>query len=147
VELLRDGRGDTYWQSDGAQPHVVELAFQRRVALSALAVALDFRLDESYTPARLSVRAGSRWSDLVEVTAADLAEPQGWVTIPLAAPGGGPVRARLLQLVVVSNHQNGRDTHVRQVRAFGPRDAGARAAAGGALELATGQFRVFATVR
>lgn len=23
VELLRDGRSDTYWQSDGVQPHLV----------------------------------------------------------------------------------------------------------------------------
>ena len=31
VELLRDGRTDTYWQSDGLQPHLVNLQFQRRV--------------------------------------------------------------------------------------------------------------------
>lgn len=32
VELLRDGRDDTYWQSDGAQPHLVNVAFQKKVA-------------------------------------------------------------------------------------------------------------------
>ena len=26
-----------------------------------------------------------------------------------------------MQLAVLSNHQNGRDTHIRQVRIFGPR--------------------------
>ena len=31
VELLRDGREDTYWQSDGAQPHLVNIQFQRKV--------------------------------------------------------------------------------------------------------------------
>lgn len=31
VELLRDNREDTYWQSDGVQPHVVNIQFQRKV--------------------------------------------------------------------------------------------------------------------
>lgn len=31
VELLRDGREDTYWQSDGAQPHLVNVQFQKKV--------------------------------------------------------------------------------------------------------------------
>lgn len=32
VELLRDGRDDTYWQSDGSQPHLVNIQFQKKVA-------------------------------------------------------------------------------------------------------------------
>ncbi len=31
VELLRDGRDDTYWQSDGTQPHLVNIQFQRKM--------------------------------------------------------------------------------------------------------------------
>lgn len=31
VELLRDGREDTYWQSDGTQPHLVNVQFQKKV--------------------------------------------------------------------------------------------------------------------
>lgn len=31
-----------------------------------------------------------------------------------------PVRAYVLQIAILSNHQNGRDTHVRQVKLFGP---------------------------
>lgn len=34
VELLRDGRDDTYWQSDGAQPHLVNIAFQKKVGMA-----------------------------------------------------------------------------------------------------------------
>jgi Anaphase-promoting complex, subunit 10 (APC10) len=33
VEALRDGKDDTYWQSDGAQPHLVNIQFQRKVHL------------------------------------------------------------------------------------------------------------------
>jgi anaphase-promoting complex subunit 10 len=31
VELLRDGNKDTYWQSDGTQPHMVDIQFQKKV--------------------------------------------------------------------------------------------------------------------
>jgi hypothetical protein len=34
VELLRDGRDDTYWQSDGTQPHLVNIQFQKKVHVS-----------------------------------------------------------------------------------------------------------------
>ena len=31
VELLRDDRDDTYWQSDGMQPHLINIHFQKKV--------------------------------------------------------------------------------------------------------------------
>lgn len=31
VDLLRDGRTDTYWQSDGNPPHLINIMFQRKV--------------------------------------------------------------------------------------------------------------------
>jgi len=40
------------------------------------------------------------------------------------------LRAFMLQIAVLSNHQNGRDTHVRKVKVFGPRQDGTRAMAG-----------------
>jgi anaphase-promoting complex subunit 10 len=110
VEALRDGKDDTYWQSDGAQPHLVNIQFQRKVhlssnaaaapagvtgrtarrlcgliasfhidrdialfdapiqiRLSAIALLLDFKLDESYTPSKIAIRAGTTHADLKEV--------------------------------------------------------------------------------
>ena len=32
VELLRDGKEDTYWQSDGPQPHHINVQFQKKVS-------------------------------------------------------------------------------------------------------------------
>ena len=81
--MLRDGRDDTYWQSDGPQPHIVTLEFQRLVLLSGLALFVDFKLDESYTPHKISVRAGTRARDMKEIKMVELVEPQGWVLIPL----------------------------------------------------------------
>lgn len=87
--MLRDGRNDTYWQSDGSQPHVVTLEFQRLVLLSGLALYVDFKLDESYTPQRISVRAGTRRNDIKEIRKVDLVDPTGWVLIPLTHPDTG----------------------------------------------------------
>jgi hypothetical protein len=76
-------------RSDGAQPHVVNIAFQRKVELlvrltqnterfvssmlcvsdnkpntQELSVYVDFKLDESYTPKTISVRAGNSIQDM-----------------------------------------------------------------------------------
>jgi anaphase-promoting complex subunit 10 len=47
---------------------------------------------------------------------------------------------------VLSNHQNGRDTHIRQVKIFGPRTSPA-AMVGHGMEFTTTEFGQFATVR
>ena len=33
VEQLRDGRTDTYWQSDGLQPHLINVQFQKKARM------------------------------------------------------------------------------------------------------------------
>uniref|UniRef100_A0A453A0D8 DOC domain-containing protein n=1 Tax=Aegilops tauschii subsp. strangulata TaxID=200361 RepID=A0A453A0D8_AEGTS len=98
VASLRDDSLDTYWQSDGAQPHLVNIQFQKKVQLQvsrrAAAAAsarfgldgwrvifffllnllfggiqlvvlyVDFKLDESYTPSKISIRAGDGFHNL-----------------------------------------------------------------------------------
>ena len=47
VEQIRDQSTDTYWQSDGvSQPHLIQVHFARRVAISHICLYLDFNLDE-----------------------------------------------------------------------------------------------------
>jgi anaphase-promoting complex subunit 10 len=53
-----------------------------------VALLLDFKLDESYTPSKVAVRAGTTVHDLRELQAVELEEPAGWVDIPLRLPGG-----------------------------------------------------------
>ena len=43
----------------------------------------DYKLDESYTPQHISVRAGTTFHDIQEVYSMELEEPTGWVKIPL----------------------------------------------------------------
>lgn len=61
-----------------------------------------------------------------------LEEPFGWVEVDLGAGGvsddgergggeaggGGCLRSWLVQVVIMGNHQNGKDTHVRGLQVF-----------------------------
>lgn len=42
VDLLRDGRSDTFWQSDGTQPHLINIQFQNKVRKSRVIFPLFF---------------------------------------------------------------------------------------------------------
>jgi len=52
VEQLRDGSLDTYWQSDGPQPHLINVQFRRKMTVSDICIYADYKADESYTPNR-----------------------------------------------------------------------------------------------
>ena len=144
IEQLLDENPDTFWQSDGGQPHLVTVSFYRKTKVSDIWLYLNYRSDESYTPQQISVRIGSSHHDLQEVQVVDLREPEGWIRIPLAVPPntknrsllrqdcasirdksfGGAfdfVRCFSIQIAVLSNHQNGRDTHIRCIKLFGPK--------------------------
>ncbi|XP_049291023.1 anaphase-promoting complex subunit 10 isoform X2 [Anopheles funestus] len=101
VDQLRDNSMETYWQSDGQLPHLVNIQFHRKTTVSQIYIYSDYKLDESYTPSRISIRCGMHFNDLQEVEVVDLCEPSGWIA-------------------VISNHQNGRDTHMRQIRIHSP---------------------------
>jgi anaphase-promoting complex subunit 10 len=136
VDQIRDGTCDTYWQSDGGQPHTIRVHFSRRVAVSHIALYLDYALDESYTPKKISVKIGMTAQDLTDSCVVDLHEPQGWCLLPLRSPPeplaestdenediykAAAPKTHLVEIAILSMHQNGRDTHVRQVQLFGPR--------------------------
>jgi len=120
VQQLRDGCIDTYWQSDGQLPHLVNVQFRRKTTVQSVAVYTDYKLDESYTPTRISIRVGTNFNDLQEIEVVELQEPTGWVEIPLKDMNEKLVRTFLLQVAVIQNHQQGRDTHLRQVKVFSP---------------------------
>lgn len=77
VEQLRDNCMDTYWQSDGQLPHLVNIQFQRKTSVNQIYIYTDYKLDESYTPSRISIRSGTHFNDLQEIEIVDLVEPTG----------------------------------------------------------------------
>ncbi|MED6111567.1 Anaphase-promoting complex subunit 10 [Stylosanthes scabra] len=123
VSCLRDDNLETYWQSDGAQPHLVNIQFQKKVRLQLIILYVDFKLDESYTPSKVSIRAGDGFHNLKEIKTVEFVKPAGWVYLSLSGtdPRETFVNTFMLQIAVLSNHLNGRDTHVRQIKVYGPR--------------------------
>uniref|UniRef100_A0A2C9JWQ3 Anaphase-promoting complex subunit 10 n=1 Tax=Biomphalaria glabrata TaxID=6526 RepID=A0A2C9JWQ3_BIOGL len=120
VEQLREESNETYWQSDGPQPHTVSIQFRGKTTLHDVCIYADYKSDESYTPNRLSIRAGNHANDLVEIEQVELSEPTGWVCIPLKDVHDKPIRTFMIQIAVLSNHQNGRDTHIRRIKVRSP---------------------------
>ena len=149
VEMLRDDDLGTFWQSDGAQPHVVNAQFQHKVEICELAMWCEYKMDESYTPSLISIRAGASCHDLREVRCVELKNPNGWVRVRLRGPDDASyLRAYFVQIAILANHQNGRDTHVRQIKIFGPRRDQARALGRSLqLDLRSPAFSQYAGVR
>ncbi|OQS04911.1 anaphase-promoting complex subunit 10 [Thraustotheca clavata] len=153
VYQLRDDNLDTYWQSDGVQPHLINIQFAKKMTVQEIAMYLDHKLDESYTPRKISIRAGSTFHDLVEIKTQTIVEPMGWITIQLMQPPSHianagsekPLRTFFLQIAVMGMHQNGRDTHIRQVKVFAPRQSHLFGA--DIPEPSSIEFSSFATIR
>lgn len=121
VQQLRDDCLDSYWQSDGPQPHLVNIQFRRKTTIQDVWIYADYKADESYTPSRISVRCGVHFNDLQEVEVVDLREPTGWLQITLKDLKDRPgINTFMVQIAVLSNHQNGRDTHMRQIKIHSP---------------------------
>ncbi|PBC25727.1 anaphase-promoting complex subunit 10 [Apis cerana] len=148
VDQLRDDITETYWQSDGQLPHLVNIQFKRKTTICDICIYTDYKLDESYTPSRISIRAGTNFNDLQEIEVMDLNEPSGWVIIPIKDINDRPIRTFMIQIAVISNHQNGRDTHMRQINVYSPtQDIFGPPASYIAGQFLTNEFLRYATVR
>ena len=115
-------------RSDGPQPHLINIQFHKKMRIHEIQVYTDFKLDESYTPSKISIRAGTTFHDLQEIHVEELNEPSGWVTIlparepaPDDAGAQTALRTHFIQVAILANHQNGRDTHIRQIKIYTPR--------------------------
>lgn len=127
-------------RSDGVQPHRMTISFVKRVEIRALRFYVDYTQDESYTPTRINWFAGTSLHDLLPFGTSQLVNPAGWIEVPLTGAGGGEdgnsLMAHVLQMQIVENHQNGKDTHIRGVKIYGFDD---QLRAAGATGLSVGQ--------
>ncbi|KAI0270800.1 anaphase-promoting complex subunit 10 [Russula aff. rugulosa BPL654] len=118
-ECLQDQDPETFWHSDGPQPHFITVEFPRKMAI-------QLQTRRFLHAAALSVRAGTSPGDLQEVRAVTLDRPDGWITFDVSSEPGDdgegfkPIHAYILQVIVLANHMNGKDTHVRGMRILGP---------------------------
>lgn len=90
-------------------------------------------------------------SEMRAIRHVQLERPQGWVWVPFGDPDPDddavtrPVRGHVLQISIEAMHQNGRDTHVRAVRLYGPKEDGR--GEGGGAGLTAPEFAAFQTLR
>ncbi|KAK7188432.1 hypothetical protein DPSP01_004648 [Paraphaeosphaeria sporulosa] len=87
VPQLRHPSPQLFWQSDGPQPHYLNIHFFKLVRIVGLRLYLDFEQDESYTPTRIVFLAGSGMNDLVEWGEMRLESPRGWVWADFSGVG------------------------------------------------------------
>ncbi|KAJ2039190.1 hypothetical protein GGI13_001298 [Coemansia sp. RSA 455] len=111
---------DSYWQSDGQQPHTVTIKFPSRHHIHTISFFADIDKDESYTPCKIRILSGTTQYDLQLVKDVDLTtEPRGWVDLPLVDDSAS-LMAHLVQIEFPLNYENGRDVRVRGLRLLGP---------------------------
>ncbi|KAI0385504.1 anaphase-promoting complex, subunit 10-domain-containing protein [Hypomontagnella monticulosa] len=122
VKELRDDDVNQFWQSDGPQPHRLNIHFIKRVEIRALRLYLDYELDESYTPTKIQITAGFSPNLTIPFITLELNMPKGWIDVPISGAGGGQDGNSLccffVRVVIMENHQNGKDTHLRGIKVY-----------------------------
>lgn len=140
VAALRSPDTSLFWQSDGPQPHLLSIHFFKLVSIAHMRMFLDFDNDESYTPTKMQFLAGMGVHDLQEFCEMTFEQPRGWIDVDFSQVGPVPddddgegdddddravnwedrpvLRCFLVQVRILENHQNGKDTHLRGLQIF-----------------------------
>ena len=99
--------------------------------VSEICMYLDFKTDESYTPSKIAIRVQNSFEKLQEVQVIEFDEPIGWYSFKLGNfnfenanmnRGNHFIKTMFVQIAIVQNQHSGRDTHVRQIKIFAPRE-------------------------
>lgn len=109
-------------RSDGPQPHKLTAYFVKRVGIRDIRFFVDYNEDESYTPTKIIFKSGTSENNLVEFATMSLDNPVGWQQVPITGAGGEPdgntLISYVLQMQILENHQNGKDTHLRGIKIY-----------------------------
>ena len=94
----------------------------KRVGIRAIRFYVDYQEDESYTPTKIVFKSGTSENNLIEFATMNMASPYGWQEVPISGAGGEPAANTLvsyvLQMQILENHQNGKDTHLRGIKIY-----------------------------
>jgi anaphase-promoting complex subunit 10 len=95
---------------------------QSRRVLYAAKVSIHLSYKQWMTLCRVQVYTGQSILDLDDPPVVmNFNEPVGWQVLDLRRANQNSVSAFIVQVQILHNHQNGRDTHVRACKVLGPR--------------------------
>ncbi|XP_066982745.1 anaphase-promoting complex subunit 10-like [Macrobrachium rosenbergii] len=123
VEELTDPSLHTYWKSSGPLPHQVNIQFKKKTTLDDVWLYVDCNMDKANTPSKVAIRCGRDFNHLQEVKVVNLPKPTGWVLIPLYDPEGKYIKAKVLQIAVLSVLGIGRNACIRCIKVHSPAES------------------------
>lgn len=102
-ELLSSKETD-YWNTDDTLPHSIWISFPQLTYLFSIVLNLSYSVDESYTPEKILVCFNGKTHKFL------LSQPEGEREFPV------DTLVYDIQLIILSNHADGKDSHVRHLK-------------------------------
>ncbi|CUS24221.1 LAQU0S14e02916g1_1 [Lachancea quebecensis] len=120
ISRALDDNPNTFWQSDGLQPHTIEVSFSKRVEIVQFALFLSLVVDESYTPQIIKIYAGHSASDATLYKTLEVRNVNCWVVLTFEdnRPEDSLLKCQYIRMIIPVNHENGKDTHLRGARLY-----------------------------
>lgn len=109
---------NSYWQSNGTLPHVIDISFPQIVLISKISMFVDYNKDDSYTPSSAILLLGFDTSDLIQSGFAKFNKHTGWIHI-YSNDESPPTIAMHVRIVITCNHHDGLDSRIRCLNIFG----------------------------
>lgn len=122
IDNALDDNPETYWQSDGVQPHQLDITFSKRIGIILIAFYFSLIADESYTPRLVKIYVGHSPSDALFYKSLEVRNVNGWVALTFQdnRPSDHLLKCQFIRIMFPVNHENGKDTHLRGIRVFAP---------------------------
>ncbi|QLG74612.1 hypothetical protein HG535_0G04950 [Zygotorulaspora mrakii] len=122
IENALDDNPETFWQSDGLQPHTLDIMFSKRMTISMIALYFSLISDESYTPRFVKIYVGNCPADALFYKTLDILDLNGWIALTFEdnREEDGLLKCQFIRLVFPVNHENGKDTHLRGIKIYAP---------------------------
>lgn len=122
IDNALDDNPETFWQSDGIQPHQLDISFSKRIEIVLIAFYFSLIADESYTPRLVKIYVGHGPSDALFYKTLEVRNVNGWVALTFEdnRRSDSLLKCQFIKIVFPVNHENGKDTHLRGIRIFAP---------------------------
>lgn len=108
-ELLSSDLSE-YWATDDSLPHGIQFTFCRLTYVEEVRIFLSHSQDDSYTPREIEVLCGLTESTIDSIILTSLLEPEGYIVFNVNK------KCFFLQIIILSNHQEGKDSHIRNIK-------------------------------